>query len=284
MRTVTLIVGCGYMGLRVAQRLPADAHIKGWIRSPRRQHELLEQGIAPWVHDLGQPVTQTAPGAGSAVFYFVPPPRSGRQDIHVRHFLQALNPQEPPRRMLYLSTTGVYGDCNGAWVDENHPLQPRVDRAFRRLDAEQQMQNWCKNSGCELVILRVAGIYGPGKLPLKRLRAGTPMLAESQAPWTNRIHADDLARVCIAAMEKGRAGEIYNVSDGQPGNMADYFNQVADFAGLPRPPVIHDPQQLSAGMRSYLAESRRIDNRKMLRELEISLEYPNLQQGLAACY
>lgn len=135
--------------------------------------------------------------------------------------------------------------------------------------------------------LRVAGIYGPDKLPLQRLRAGKPMVAERHAPWTNRIHVDDLVQVLQAAMVRGRNGEVYNVTDGQPGNMAAYFNRVADFAGLPRPAVI-DPsageQALSAGLRSYLAESRRIDNRKMLRELGVELRYPTLEQGLAACF
>jgi len=113
------------------------------------------------------------------------------------------------------------------------------------------------------------------------------MVAARFAPWTNRIHVDDLVQVLLAAMQRGGNGEVYNVTDGQPGNMADYFNRVADVAGLPRPPII-DPgaadEQLSAGLRSYLAESRRIDNRKMLRELQVRLRYPTLEQGLQACF
>jgi nucleoside-diphosphate-sugar epimerase len=132
----------------------------------------------------------------------------------------------------------------------------------------------------------VAGIYGPGKLPLARLRRGEPTVRESEAPYTNRIHIDDLVRVCLAALARGGDGEVYNVSDGVPGNMTDYFNQVADWAGLPRPPQIplaEATDRLSAGMLSYLQESRRLDSGKLRRELGVALRYPDLASGLAAC-
>lgn len=184
------------------------------------------------------------------------------------------------------STTGVYGDCGGDWVDETRVPQPTEPRALRRLSAEQQWQDWAKANGVELVILRLPGFYGPGRLPRKRLEQGLPVLAEASSPWSNRIHIHDLTKACLAAMDLGRAGEIYNLSDGHPGTMTDYFNQVADHLGLPRPPQIAldaVPEQLSAGMQGYLRESRRIDNSKMLRELGLELSYPTLAQGLAAC-
>jgi nucleoside-diphosphate-sugar epimerase len=171
-------------------------------------------------------------------------------------------------------------------VDETREANPQVDRARRRWDAEQALRAWRERGGGELVILRVAGIYGPGKLPLARLRKQVPMVAEGDAPWTNRIHADDLVEVCLAAMARGGDGEIYNVSDGRPGNMTDYFNRVADLAGLARPPLIslqQAQQELSPGLLSYLGESRRMDNAK-LRELQVSLRYPDLDSGLAACF
>jgi len=281
-----LITGCGYIGRRLAMGLvPRGA--SGLVRSRESRDQLVKQGVQPLQWDLARPVTIPLPTRKAEIYYLLPPPKTGLVDSFMENFLQSLEVNGQPRRILYLGTTGVYGDCGGSWVDEDAPVHPRADRALRRLDAEQQLRRWARRSGRELVILRVAGIYGPGKLPLQRLRSGKPMVAKQFAPWTNRIHADDLVQVCLAAMACGRSGEIYNVSDGQPGNMADYFNQVADFAGLPRPPVI-DPHagenQLSAGLRSYLAESRRIDNRKMLQELQVELRYPTLEEGLKACF
>lgn len=203
----------------------------------------------------------------------------------MQHFLAALAPDRV-RRIVYISTTGVYGDCGGDWVDETRPANPQVDRAFRRHDAEQQLQAWHAAGGGELVILRVAGIYGPGKLPLERLQRQTPMVAAEEAPWTNRIHIDDLVQVCEAAMARAPDGAVYNVSDGNPGNMRDYFDRVADLFELPRAPLVRLADadgRLSSGLLSYLGESRRLDNRRMLDELGVSLRYPTLQDGLAAC-
>ncbi len=281
-----LIVGCGYLGCRLAGQLPAG-RVTGLVRSAAGVERLERQGIIPLRCDLAHEVSQSLPTEGADVWYLAPPPRAGVEDIHLRHFLKALDESGQPRRMVLISTTGVYGDCGGEWVDESRPPAPVADRARRRLDAERQLRRWGEQSGREWVILRVAGIYGPGKLPLERLREGRPMVAEKDAPWTNRIHSDDLVRVCLAAMSRGRSGGIYNVTDGNPGNMADYFNRVADMAGLPRPPVIDletGADRLSAGMRSYLAESRRIDNSRMLRELGVSLRYPDLDSGLRACF
>jgi nucleoside-diphosphate-sugar epimerase len=188
--------------------------------------------------------------------------------------------------VVYLSTTGVYGDCKGAWVDETRPVNPTVDRAHRRLDAETRWRTWSRQTGGELVILRVAGIYGPGKLPVKRLQSNQPMVREADSPITNHIHSLDLVRICLAAMQRGRSGELYNVSDGHPGTMTGYFNQVADFLGLPRPPQIsaaEAQQQLSPGMLSYLEESRRLSNKKMLDQLGEVLDYPTLAEGLPVC-
>lgn len=280
-----LIVGCGQVGRQLAARLLPERQVFGLVRSEGSAKALAERGIEPLVADLDQPLQISLPSAGAELWYLAPPPKRGTREIRVANLLHALAEQGEPRRIVYLGTTGVYGDCQGAWVDETRPPAPRVDRARRRADAEAQLQNWRRAGRGELVLLRVAGIYGPGKLPLARLRAGRPMVPPEQAPWTNRIHIDDLVEVLLAAMERGRVGEVYNVSDGHPGNMADYFSAVADAAGLPRPPVIdlaEADDALSAGLRAYLAESRRIDNRKMLRELGVRLRYPTLAEGLAA--
>lgn len=279
-----LIVGCGYTGRRLAAKL-APAAVTGLVRTLQSARELERQGISPLILDLDQTLPPF-PRHWQQIYYFAPPPKQGRQDPRMAHFLQSLGTRKQNMRLVYLGTTGVYGDCDGAWVDEHQAVEPRVERALRRYDAEQQLREWRTTTGNEVIWLRVAGIYGPNKLPLSRLQQGKPMISPEFAPWTNRIHADDLVQVCKAAMEQGKDGEVYNVSDGQPGNMADYFNQVADTAGLPRPPLVSPDDtagQLSSGLRSYLAESRRIDNRKMLQDLHIELKYPTLAQGLAHC-
>ncbi|MCK5386950.1 MAG: SDR family NAD(P)-dependent oxidoreductase, partial [Gammaproteobacteria bacterium] len=164
---------------------------------------------------------------------------------------------------------------------------PQVDRAKRRFHAEQQLLEFGTNNiSVAITILRVGGIYGPGRLPLQRLKDQIPMLHENLSPQTNRIHADDLAQVCVAAATEKADGEIYNVSDGTNSNMTEYFNTIADFCNLPRPPLVdwdEAEKTISKGMLSYLKESRRMDNSKMINELEITLKYPTLKEGLESC-
>jgi nucleoside-diphosphate-sugar epimerase len=281
-----LIIGCGDVGERLAQNaLARGASVTGIVRRPERATELNTRGIQAHALDLDRPLD--APGidwTDAEIYYLAPPPASGTTDPRINHLLAAL-PNSAGRRIVYISTTGVYGNCEGAWVDETRPANPQVDRARRRHDAEQALLQWREESGAEVVILRVAGIYGPGKLPIERLRRQVPMISAADAPWTNRIHVDDLVAVCEAAMTRGQDGEAYNVSDGRPGNMRDYFDRVADLLGLPRAPLIsleEARRTLSPGMLSYLGESRRLDNGKMLRELGITLRHPNLASGLAA--
>jgi nucleoside-diphosphate-sugar epimerase len=282
------IIGCGYVGRMVAgEYLQRKTPVHGVVHSPESAGLLQELGIAAHTVDLDGPDIQDLSLAGTQLFYFAPPPPQGETDTRVRNLIAAFEHLGHPARIVYLSTTGVYGDCHGEWVDETRPPAPTVPRALRRWDAEQAFMQWREQSGNELIILRVAGIYGPGKLPLERLRKGLPLVQESEAPYSNRIHAADLVQVCMAAMERGRDGERYNVSDGHPSTMTDYFNRLADLASLPRPPLIslaEGEQQLSAGMMSYMHESRRLDNRKMLQELEVELRYPDLGSGLAACF
>ncbi|MCG8426029.1 MAG: SDR family oxidoreductase [Chromatiales bacterium] len=288
-----IIFGCGYVGQRVADELQQqDEVVIGVVRSAASAAVLEQAGIKALQLDLDQPLptgfsAADLPLQEAELFYFAPPPGKGVSDTRVRNLIAAFARLGAPRRIVYLSTTGVYGDCQGAWIDESHPVNPVVDRARRRWDAEQAFREWRQQSGAELVTLRVAGIYGPGKLPLERLAKGLPMVRESEAPYTNRIHSADLVQVCIAAMRRGVDGEVYNVSDGQPGTMTDYFKRVAARAELPAPAEIslaEGAQQLSAGMMSYMRESRRLRNDKMLRELEIELLYPDLESGLEASF
>lgn len=282
-----LIVGCGYVGRRVAALEQARGRpVTGVVRSAASAQTLEREGIAAICADLDAAPPAGLATRGTDVYYFAPPPQRGITEPRVAAFLAGLARRGQPRRIVYIGTTGIYGDCRGEWVDESRPANPSADRAHRRWDAECRLRDWSATTGGELVVLRVAGIYGPGRLPLDRLHRALPMVAEDEAPWTNRIHADDLAMVCIAAMDRAPSGAVYNVSDGHPGNMADYFNRVADLVGLPRPPVIRLADadgRLSEGLLSYLRESRRLDNGRMLRELGVTLHYPTLDAGLPAC-
>lgn len=284
-----LIVGCGAIGRRVAALLPASRFdVTGVVRSDASREQLARAGVRAVCVDLDQPEAGIDCGCRNTdIYYFAPPSPAGQQDLRMRAFLGTLQDVMRVRRIVYISTSAVYGDCQGAWITESQPLNPATPRGHRRQDAEQQLLAWCQARVTQWIILRVPGIYGPGKLPLERLRKGTPVLREEDAPYTNRIHADDLAAICVAAMHSPITNTVYNVSDGHPGNMTDYFFRVADAAGLPRPPAVtreEAPAVLSPGMLSFLQDSRRMDNSKLLRELGIELQYPDLAAGLAACF
>jgi nucleoside-diphosphate-sugar epimerase len=236
--------------------------------------------------DLDRPSSLAGLDArGTVVLYTVPPPGEGTTDPRIRAFLAALGPRLP-NRLVYIGTTGVYGDCAGAWVTEERPVQPQTGRARRRWDAESALGVWSTLSGVPVTVLRVAGIYGPGRLPVDRLRKGLPVLTEAESPFSNRIHVDDLARACVAAARRSGPSEVFNVSDGRPGTMTGYFRAVADRLGLPRPPEVSKaeaPLALAPSLLSFLEESRRIDAGKMRRDLLPDLLYPDLDAGLASC-
>ncbi|MCW9023915.1 MAG: SDR family oxidoreductase [Gammaproteobacteria bacterium] len=283
------IVGCGDIGRRVArqwQDAVESIPISGLVRSEQSANELTEQSIQPVLVDLDEPAVAgfTIPDH-SLIYYFAPPPKSGITDPRMAHFLAGLS-NNLPLKFIYLSTSGVYGNQQGQLIDEATTPNPVEPRAKRRYAAETVVRDWGEKNNVPVVILRVGGIYGPGRLPLKRIIDRVPMVHEHLAPATNRIHAEDLAQACVAAAEYGQAGAIYNISDGCETNMTDYFNQIADFFDLPRPPTLgwdEAENQLSAGMLSYLRESRRLDNRRMLKELKVQLHYPDLKYGLESC-
>jgi nucleoside-diphosphate-sugar epimerase len=286
--TSIFIVGCGGVGTLVARRwLAQGARVQALARSKQTASRLAEEGIVAIVGDLDHSSGLSGlPLAGAWIYYFAPPPGRGVTDPRMAAFVAALEGGgEPPAGVVYISTSGVYGDCQGAWVDEAREPAPQADRARRRLDAEQQLRSWGRRSGVKVVVLRVGGIYGPDRLPLARLQQGLPVLRPDQSPYSNRIHIDDLVAACLAALERGRPDAIYNVCDDAPSSMTDYFFAVADAMGLARPPTIGMDEArrvMSPAMLSYLTESRRLVNRRMHDELGIVLQYPDLARGLAA--
>lgn len=283
-----LIIGCGDIGQRVARIWKKRAKsVFGVVRTEESLNTLRQQHIHAIAADLDNPDSlSNLPSKHSLLYYFAPPPSQGVEDSRIANFLKSMDKDNLPAHLIYISTSGVYGDQQGQLINEQTPANPQVDRAKRRYHAEQQLQQWCKDNAVALTILRVGGIYGPNRLPLQRLKDQVPMLQENLAPQTNRIHADDLAQVCVAAANKNAKGEIYNVSDGTNSNMTEYFNTIADACGLPRPPLVdwdEAEKTISKGMLSYLKESRRMDNSKMMNELEITLKYPTLKAGLKSC-
>jgi len=282
------IAGCGDVGARVAKLWAArGAAVSALARSGESAGRLSRLGIAPVRGDLDDPATlRGIPPRGAFLYYLAPPPEGGETDPRARDFLAALPVGEEPAKAVYLGTTAVYGDSRGAWVTEETPAAPATARGKRRLDAERAFLGWGRERGVPVVILRVSGIYGPGRLPVEAVRRGAPVVREGEAPWTNRIHADDLAAVCVAAMERGRDRAVFNVADGSPGTITQYYNAVADLLGLPRPPAVSMEEArraMSPGMLSYLSESRRIDARRMREELGVTLRYPGLAAGLPSC-
>ena len=281
------IVGCGDIGSLLATKwLERGARVTALVRSAASKRRLQGLGLETVFGDLDDASSLSGlPLGGTTVYYLAPPPPKGEGDPRMHHFLDALAADCLPRRIVYISTSGVYGDTAGEWVTEETPPNPQTGRARRRLDAETALREFGHRHSVSVIILRVGGIYGPGRLPLERLQKGLPVLNKSECGYTNRIHAEDLAEILLAAAEKGQGDNIYNVSDGQPGNMTQYFNAVADALGLPHPPSLpmaEARQQLSEAMLSYLTESRRMDNRKLLREFGLTLRYPDLSAGLAA--
>ncbi|MEW6332259.1 MAG: SDR family oxidoreductase [Pseudomonadota bacterium] len=287
--TDVLIVGCGDIGERVAAQERAQGRrVAGVVRSAASAQRLRAAGVHPLVADLDAPESlRELPVRNVLVYYFAPPPGKGVTDPRMEAFVSVLESAGPPSRVVLISTTGVYGDCRGEWVTEDRPPNPQADRAKRRLAAETALRHWSGNSGVPVVILRVPGIYGRGMLPEQRLRDREPVLREEDSPYSNRIHADDLARVCFIAGHHANPGALYNVSDGHPTTMTDFFYRVADALGIPRPPAITLEEaraRMGEGMLSYLAESKRIDNRRLREELGVQLMYPDLAAGLPSCF
>lgn len=282
-----LIVGCGDVGLRTVRALRGRWRVYALVRSGERHAQLRSAGIIPVTGDLDDPESlERLGGLAQDVVHLAPPPGEGIRDARTASLLRALaKGGSLPQRLVYISTSGVYGDCGGAVVDETRGVRPASDRARRRVDAECQLRAWGVEHVVQVSILRVPGIYAAERLPLERLRAGTPVLRAEQDPYTNHIHADDLARIVIAALSRGRAGRAYNASDDSWMKMGDYFDLVADQFDLPHPPRISweaAQQVIPASQLSFMRESRRLANGRLKKELRVSLRYPSVAQGVSA--
>ncbi len=279
------IIGYGDMGRRVAHLwIERSVPVRALARSEASAQAQREAGVAPLAGDLDEAAgLKGLELGGDWLYYFAPPSTLDEGDARMDAFVTALESMpELPERILYISTSGVYGDRGGDWVSESDPVNPQTTRARRRWYAERRLAAWGEAHGVPVVRLRVGGIYGDGRLPLERLRRGEPLLREAECGYTNRIHADDLARLCLFALERGESG-VVNAADGRPGTMTEYFKAVATAVGLPLPeeiPMTEARERLSPAMLSYLTESRRLDVSKLLIEWGFDLIYPSLSLGL----
>jgi nucleoside-diphosphate-sugar epimerase len=275
------IVGCGYLGLRLARRWRDLAHpVHGYATRPQSLKDIAATGAEAVQFDLDGPLAPVDL-AGHLLYYLVPPARDGAHDRRLERFLDQI--KGPVERFIYVSTTGVYGDRAGALVNEDTPPAPQSERAVRRLAAENALRAWADALGVSWCILRVAGIYGPGRLPLERLRRGEPAIDPQEATPSNRIHVEDLVTVCLAAARADR--RIYNVTDGSDDSLTSYLLRVARIGNLPEPPLIGRTEaraRVSESSWSFLGESRRVDNRRMREELGVALAYEDLDAGIRA--
>ena len=280
-RPVLLIVGCGDIGMRVLRLVQPGWRVLALTSSPRKIALLRAAGALPLLGDLDDASSLgRLASLADAVLHLAPPPPQGQTDPRTRSLLHALARSARVRRLVYASTSGVYGDASGERFDETRAVNPTTDRARRRVDAEAAVRHHGRALGVRACILRVPGIYAldrEGGDPRERVRRGAPVLVAADDVYTNHIHADDLARACVAALVRGAPQRIYHVSDSSELKMGEHFNAVADAFGLARPPRMTRGEaaaSLSEMQMSFLSESRRLDNRRLVRELRVDLRYP----------
>ena len=286
-----LIVGCGDVGLRTARQLFGRVRLMALTSTPSRVEALRAQGLTPLQGDLDRPATLARlAGIATHVVHLAPPPAEPQaqwwRDPRTAALLRALLQRTPPASLVYGSTSGVYGDCGGAWVNESQRVAPRTPRAQRRVDAEASVRHFGRVAGARTSVLRIPGIYAPdreGGTPRERLLRGTPVLRAEEDVYTNHIHADDLARTIVAALWLGRPQRVVHASDDTELKMGDYFDLAADLYGLPRPPrVARSTAQdaLPLMLLSFMSESHRLDNSRLKQELRVRLRYPTVAAGL----
>jgi nucleoside-diphosphate-sugar epimerase len=287
-------VGCGDVGLRVVRHLGTRLALRALTSQPQRLAELRGLGVTPLLGNLDDPASlRRLAGVAQRVLHLAPPPGKGDEDPRTRALLAALSARARPfapmaPAVTYASTSGVYGDAGGQRFDETRPVRPANARALRRVDAEQQLRRWALRGSGRVSILRIPGIYALDRVggdPRDRLRRGAPVLRSEDDVYTNHIHADDLARACIAALWRGRPQRVVHACDHSELRMGDYFDLVADLHGLARPARISLEQarrELGPMQLSFMSESRRLDNRRLATELRVQLRYADVRDGLVA--
>jgi nucleoside-diphosphate-sugar epimerase len=281
-----LMIGCGDIAKRIAPLLHPRFRLYGLVRNPSHQAELHALQITPVFGNLDDRHSLARIGGlADIILHFAPPPITGNIDSRTQNLLATLAQHKLPKKLIYISTSGVYGDCGGALVSETYRLNPQSARALRRVDAETRLRDWAKRSGVNVNILRVPGIYAEDRLPLERLQTGSPAIISTQDSFTNHIHAFDLARIVVAAMRYGNPNRVYHTSDDSQQLMGDYFDLVANTFQLSSPPRLprdEVKQLVSPMLWSFMKESRRLTNTRMKQELRVRLKYPTVADTLSS--
>jgi nucleoside-diphosphate-sugar epimerase len=281
-----LIAGCGDIALRTLPMLTSRYRVYALVRNPAYFARLRRLGAIPVTGDLDKRASLTRiTGLADAVLHFAPPSSTEKTDTRTRNLLSALSQGVLPGRLVYISTSGVYGDCGGDWVAETRALNATSARSKLRVDAERQIRDWARRNQVNACILRVPGIYAADRLPTDRLQRGTPRIVDAEDSYTNHIHAADLAQIAVAALHRGTPCRTYHASDDSQLKMGEYFDRVADALQLPRAPHVSRTEAqrlLSPMLLSFMNESRRLDNRRMKRELKVRLRYPTVADFFSA--
>ncbi len=282
-----LIIGCGDVLRRALPWLTRRYRVYATARGDAAAAELRGAGATPIRADLDdRRGLRRLAGVGNLVLHSAPPQDRGDRDLRTRRLLAALaSRRSVPRRLAYISTTGVYGDHGGGLVTEANAARPTTARAQRRADAEAVLRRFGRRNRSGIVVLRAPGIYAADRLPVERIRRADPVLRREDDVYTNHIHAEDLARIASLALVRGGSCRAYNACDDSALMMGDYFDLVADAFGLPRPPRLsrqEAAQRLSPVTMSFMRESRRLSNARLKRELRLRLRYPDVSAGLAA--
>jgi nucleoside-diphosphate-sugar epimerase len=276
-----LILGCGDVGMRLLPLVRDRFRVFAVTSQASRRGELRDAGAVPVVADLDKPADlQRLAGLARTIVHLAPPQPEGLKDRRTRN-LTAILPDQA--RLVYVSTTGVYGNCDGALIDETRQVRPHNARARRRVDAEQVLRAWGRRSNSRLAVLRVPGIYAADRLPIERLKKGTPALLPEDDVFTNHIHADDLARIIALALFRAMPGRIYHAVDDSEMKMGEYFDAVAQAFQLPKPPRLPREELsnvVSPMLLSFMSESRRLSNRRIKSELGVRLRFPQVSDAL----
>jgi len=283
-----ILGGSGDVGRRIVKYLIEAGlesnNIAAFVNSESSQLKANELGISAHIIDLDDLSDDLKNCNRTQLYYTVAPQKSGHEDLRTANVIKQFEMNQVlPEKVILISTTGVYGDCGGDWVDEQSDTKPQTDRGKRRLSSEQQWLQWGSRHSVPVSVLRAPGIYAHSRIPKARIAKRIPVVAEDECGYTNRIHADDLARACILAMRKAPHQQIYNATDGSPGKITQYLQAAAQVLGIPPLPEIsmqQAQQELSQGMLSYLQESRKISNRKLIDELGFELRHPDFRKGL----
>jgi nucleoside-diphosphate-sugar epimerase len=274
--------GLGYSALALARRVTTVGWtVTGTCRSSEKQAQLRAEGLSVVLFDRNQPISTNALDGVTHLLVSAPPGATGDPVLALHSGDIARLPKLA--WLGYLSTTGVYGDRNGGWVDETSRLLPTGERGRRRVAAEQGWLDLWRDRGVPVHIIRLAAIYGPGRSAFDSLRAGTARRIDKPDQVFSRIHVADLANVLIASMARPRPGAIYNVCDDEAAPSSNVVAYAAELLGVEPPPLAPiEAAKLSPMSRSFFDDNKRVANRLIKAELGVTLRYPNYRDGLAA--